>query len=82
MLTGGGGICGTCTTKGYLEKNIEYFSPPYLFKKDGSGSPAARPVIDSAPATTGYAQTFAVSTDAGRVDRQGRSGPPRRADPR
>src|SRR3712207_9199806 len=26
VLTGGGGICGTCTTQGYLEKKIEYFS--------------------------------------------------------
>jgi len=41
VLTGGGGICGDCTTKGYLEKNIEYFSPPYLFDKDGSGRPAS-----------------------------------------
>ena len=57
VMTGGGGICGTCTTNGYLEKNIEYFSPPYLFTKDGTGSPAPRPVIGSAPATTGYAQT-------------------------
>ena len=49
VLTGGGGICGSCQTKGYLEKNIEYFQPPYLFKNDGSGQPADRPVIDSAP---------------------------------
>ena len=31
---------------GYLEKNIEYFEPPYLFKKDGSGHKATRPVIE------------------------------------
>ena len=55
VMTGGSGIRGTCATKGYLEKNIEYFSPPYLFTKDGTGSPAPRPVIGSAPATTGYA---------------------------
>ena len=36
VMTGGGGICGSCTTKGYLEKNIEYFSPPYLYNKDGA----------------------------------------------
>ena len=72
VMTGGGGICGTCTTKGYLEKNIEYFSPPYLFTKDGTGTPAPRPVIDSAPANTGYAQTFAVSTEqAGSIDKVG-----------
>ena len=42
-MTGGGGICGTCTTKGYLEKNVEYFTPPYLYKKDGSGDLADPP---------------------------------------
>ena len=58
--------------QGYLEKNIEYFSPPYLYAKDGSGSPAVRPVIDSAPATTGYAQTFAISTQqAGSIGKVG-----------
>ena len=62
VLTGGGGICGTCQTKGYLEKNIEYFEPPYLFRNDGSGQPATRPVIDSAPATAGYGQSIAIST--------------------
>jgi hypothetical protein len=72
VMTGGGGICGTCASKGYLEKNIEYFSPPYLFTKDGTGSLASRPVIDSAPAATGYAQTFAVSTQqAGSIDKVG-----------
>ena len=58
--------------QGYLEKNIEYFSPPYLYAKDGSGSPAARPVIDSAPATIGYAQTFPISTQqAGSISKVG-----------
>ena len=72
VMTGGGGICDTCATNGYLEKNIEYFSPPYLFTKDGTGSPAPRPVIGSAPATTGYAQTFAVSTEqAGSIEKVG-----------
>ena len=72
VMTGGGGICAVCITEGYLEKNIEYFSPPYLFTKDGSGSPAARPVIDSAPATAGYAQTFAISTEqAGSIGKVG-----------
>jgi hypothetical protein len=72
VMTGGGGICGTCTTQGYLEKNIEYFSPPYLYAKDGSGNPAVRPVIDSAPTTTGYAQTFAISTEqAGSIGKVG-----------
>jgi hypothetical protein len=48
VMVGGGGICGTCYDQGYLEKNIEIFSPPYLFKQDGSGDLAPRPVINYA----------------------------------
>ncbi|MFL6540122.1 MAG: galactose oxidase-like domain-containing protein, partial [Chthoniobacterales bacterium] len=62
VLTGGGGVCGTCATKGYLEKNIEYFEPPYLFRNDGSGQRAARPVIDSAPAIAGYGENLAIAS--------------------
>ncbi len=41
--------------------NVEFFSPPYLFK-------GARPSVSSAPATVGYGQNFAVSTaDAASV---------------
>ncbi len=72
VMTGGGGICGTCVSKGYLEKNVEYFSPPYLFKKDGTGDLASRPVIDSASAASGYAQTFAISSlQAGSIGKVG-----------
>ncbi len=38
----------------------ELFSPPYLFKLDGS--PADRPVIEDAPVSVSYGQTFAVQT--------------------
>ncbi len=62
VLTGGGGICGICRDVGYLEKNVEYFSPPYLFRRDGSGLPADRPVIAAAPATVGVNGTFAVTS--------------------
>jgi len=72
VLTGGGGICGSCQSKGYLEKNIEYFQPPYLFKKDGSGLPANRPVIDSAPTTAGYGQSLGIaSAQAGSIAKVG-----------
>jgi hypothetical protein len=72
VLTGGGGICGSCQSKGYLEKNIEYFQPPYLFKTDGSGQPADRPVIDSAPKTAGYGQNLAItSAQAGSIAKVG-----------
>jgi hypothetical protein len=62
VLTGGGGICGICMQVGYLEKNIEYFTPPYLYKHDGSGQLAARPVISAAPTSIGINGTFAVSS--------------------
>lgn len=62
VLTGGGGVCGICTMKGYLEKNVEYFTPPYLYKSDGSGDLATRPVIDSAPAAAGYGQQFILTS--------------------
>ena len=68
VMTGGGGICGVCQDQGYLEKNIEYFSPPYLFKKDGSGALATRPTISTAPASVPINAGFAVtSTQAASI---------------
>jgi hypothetical protein len=63
VMTGGGGICGVCMTRGYLEKNIEYFTPPYLYKNDGSGELATRPVITTAPATIDIHTNFPVTSD-------------------
>jgi hypothetical protein len=60
VLSSGGGICGTCDQVGYLAKNAEIFSPPYLFQADGT--PAPRPVIDSAPATSTYGATLDIAT--------------------
>jgi hypothetical protein len=48
VLTAGGGLCGTCDSVGYLAKDAEVYSPPYLF--DASGQPAKRPSISAAPA--------------------------------
>ena len=62
VLSAGGGICGTCDSVGYLAKNAEVFSPPYLFKKDGSGELAPRPEITSAPDEVTYDAPFAIST--------------------
>ena len=62
VLTGGGGVCASCVSAGYLQKNIEYFEPPYLFKKDGSGQKATRPVIDDVPSTATYGQDFEISS--------------------
>ena len=61
VLSAGGGICGTCDRVGYLAKNAEVFSPPYLFKKDGSGELAPRPKITSAPDETTYDSDFSFS---------------------
>jgi hypothetical protein len=60
VLSAGGGLCGTCDQVGYLAKNAEIFSPPYLFQADGS--PAPRPAITAAPATIGYGGTLDVGT--------------------
>ena len=54
VLSSGGGICGDCDRRGYLAKNAEVFSPPYLFRNDGSGELAPRPAITSAPGTVSY----------------------------
>ena len=62
VLSAGGGVCGTCREVGYLERNAQVFSPPYLFKHDGSGDLAPRPVINSAPKTVPY--NAAVSIDS------------------
>jgi len=39
-------------------KNVEIFSPPYLYNADGT--PAVRPVITSAPQTVTYGQTINI----------------------
>ena len=60
VLSSGGGICGTCDQVGYLAKNAEIFSPPYLYAPDGTLAP--RPAIDSAPRATTYGAQFSVAT--------------------
>src|SRR4051795_3632455 len=62
VLSSGGGICGTCDSVGYLAKNAEIFTPPYLFKHDGSGELAVRPAIDAAPSVVGYDTPFSIGT--------------------
>jgi len=62
VLSGGGGLCGNCQLAGYLQKNAQVFSPPYLFARDGSGSLAARPGIASAPAAISYDRVFAITS--------------------
>jgi hypothetical protein len=46
VLTAGGGAPGPVN-----ELNAEIYYPPYLYLKDGSGKPAPRPTLVSAPST-------------------------------
>jgi len=62
VLSAGGGICAPCDRDGYLAKNAEIFTPPYLFKKDGSGDLAPRPRITSAPNSAGYGSHIQIET--------------------
>jgi hypothetical protein len=62
VLSAGGGKCGPCATFGYENVNYEFFSPPYLYKKDGSGQLAPRPAIASAPATIQVNTRFTIRT--------------------
>jgi Domain of unknown function (DUF1929)/Bacterial Ig domain len=60
VLSSGGGICGTCDDVGYLAKNAEVFSPPYLF--DADGTLAERPTIDAAPTARSYGTAMEIAT--------------------
>jgi hypothetical protein len=62
VLSAGGGVCKPCDQVGYLAKNAEVFSPPYLFKKDGSGRLAPRPTIRSAPKAAQYGSHIEIDT--------------------
>ena len=62
VLSSGGGICGACDDLGYLAKNAQVFTPPYLFKADGSGELAPRPQIAGAPATATHGTNFQIDT--------------------
>jgi hypothetical protein len=62
VLSAGGGICGDCDQAGYLARNAQVLTPPYLYKKDGSGQLAPRPQITSAPAEIPHNAPFWIST--------------------
>ena len=48
----GGGICGTCDQVGYLGKNAQVFSPPYLFQADGTSRRGRRSTPPLRPRAT------------------------------
>jgi hypothetical protein len=62
VLTGGGGICSVCQQVGYLRRDLEIYTPPYLYRKDASGALAARPQIGGAPSAIAYTGTFTLSS--------------------
>ena len=72
VLSSGGGLCDTCDRVGYLGKNAEVFTPPYLFKGDGSGELAPRPVIARRPRHREVRNDVHDRGAAGGVDPEGR----------
>jgi galactose oxidase len=60
VLSGGGGLCGTCTTNHF---DAQIYTPQYLLKADGSR--ATRPVITSVSATSiGVGGSLTVKTNS------------------
>lgn len=59
VLTGAGGAPGPVNNL-----NMEIYYPSYLYQKDGSGLPAARPSITAAPEVLRLGQTFTLSVDS------------------
>lgn len=59
VLTGGGGAPGP-----QANLNAEIYYPPYLYRKDWSGRPAARPLILSAPDYLAWGARFDVRADS------------------
>ena len=59
VLTGGGGAPGPVN-----ELNAEIYYPPYLYLNDGSGNPAPRPTLVSAPSTLNMNQNFSLTVGA------------------
>ena len=59
VWTAGGGGCGSCSVNHF---DAEIYSPPYLFRGDGSGLLAERPLITEVPSTLAYAETFTLTS--------------------
>lgn len=61
------GVEDPAECKKFGHRDVEFFSPPYLFNTDGTT--AVRPAITSAPASISYGQTFNVGV--GNVNASG-----------
>ena len=78
VLSSGGGICGTCDQVGYLAKNGQVFTPPYLYNAGRLGRARAAPG-DCRRARHHRARHELPDRHPGRrLDPQGRARPPRR----
>jgi hypothetical protein len=57
-------VAGSNPTRDAYEKQMEIYSPAYLFTTDGNGNviPAPRPVITDVPTEIGYGAAFAIQT--------------------
>ncbi|HIV72618.1 MAG TPA: DUF1929 domain-containing protein [Candidatus Aquabacterium excrementipullorum] len=64
VLTAGGGAPGPATNL-----NAEIYTPPYLYKKDWTGTLATRPSITNAPTATTWKQSFKVDVSATGISR-------------
>jgi galactose oxidase len=58
VLSADGSLCGNCPTN---NPNGQIYTPPYLLNADGT--PAARPVITSAPAEAAAGNSTTVGVD-------------------
>lgn len=59
VLVGGGGRCASCKQD---YQNAEIYSPPYLFKTDGSGEVAERPAVNDVSKFITYFQSFLIES--------------------
>lgn len=59
VMSGGGGLCGAGCAANHPD--IQIYTPHYLLNADGS--PATRPVIETAPAQATHGTTISVATD-------------------
>lgn len=58
ILTGGGGLCGGCSTN---HPDVEIFTPPYLLNADGTD--ATRPVLSGVPNSVSPGESITVEMD-------------------
>ena len=81
VLTGGGGICGACNRAGYLRRDQEIFTPPYLYRRDGSGGSPRGRRSPARPPRSPTTLAFALSSPQAAEHPQGRARAARRPDP-